>query len=270
MSKDPERAIIDTCAANEAWVLLLSSVIYDGRAVTSRKMMTKELINTCIKVHMSYPELNLPERKINNKFRAAEAAWILSGDNKVDTISKYCEKYAQYSDDGIFMNGAYGPPVVDQLPYIIKALLKDRFTRQAVISIWRPKPGESKDIPCTISLQFLIRNGELHCVANMRSNDIWLGTPYDIYTFSMIARYIIVSEKKFRVRGLQPGFLYLNSGSTHIYEQDLKKAKKLIRDIPLVVHQESCANYNSLWKGITNEFSSGRELVDFLWSQANN
>ena len=210
------------------------------------------------------------ERKINNKFRAAEAAWILSGDNKVDTISKYCEKYAQYSDDGIFMNGAYGPPVVDQLPYIIKALLKDRFTRQAVISIWRPKPGESKDIPCTISLQFLIRNGELHCIANMRSNDIWLGTPYDIYTFSMIARYIIVSEKKFRVRGLQPGFLYLNSGSTHIYEQDLKKAKKLIREIPLVVHQESCADYNSLWKGITNEFSSGRELVDFLWSQANN
>ena len=251
-------------SANDAWICLLSKVFFDGNVVTPRKAKTRELLNTCLTAHMSYPEINLPGRKINDKFRAAEAAWILSGDNKVDTITKYCKRYGEYSDDGIFMNGAYGPPVVDQLPYIIKALKKDHCTRQAVISIWRPKPGESKDIPCTISLQFLIRNGQLHCIATMRSNDIWLGTPYDIFTFSMICHYIIATEPKFRVKGLRPGFLYLNAGSTHIYEQDWKKAKKLLLNVPPIIHMK-----DSLWKGVTLEFKSGREVIDYLWSTAN-
>ena len=76
--------------ANDAWADDLGSVVHSGIEINCRGMLTKELINNTMIVDMTYPEVNLPERELNIKFRAAEAAWILSGDNRVDTIYKYC------------------------------------------------------------------------------------------------------------------------------------------------------------------------------------
>ena len=49
---------------------------------------------------------------------------------------------------------------------------------------------QHKDIPCTVSLQFLIRENKLHLFVNMRSNDVFLGLPHDIFCFTMIQEII--------------------------------------------------------------------------------
>jgi len=255
--------ILEENTANNAWGDALGSVVHEGVEVTSRGMLTKELINNTLVVDMSYPEVNLPERKLNIKFRAAEAAWILSGDNRVDTISKYCKAYRTFSDNSVFMAGAYGPPVVDQLSYIARALGEDMYTRRAVLTIWRPRPYPSKDIPCTVSLQWLIRDDKLHCIANMRANDIWLGTPYDIFTFSMISQYIIAEFKRSINEDMVPGLLYLNAASLHLYEKDWKIAKEAY------IESDSTLVVDSLWKGNDVDFNNGREFIEFLWEQAN-
>jgi|TARA_R110000751_G_C13741977_1_gene477524 thymidylate synthase len=250
-------------SANEAWSGSLGTVFHEGQDIAVRGIMTKELLNIETQVSMSHPEVNLPERKLNKKFRAAEAAWILSGSNKVDLITKYCKQYGNYSDDGLFMSGAYGPPIIDQLPYIVKSLITDRTTRQAVLTIWRPRPYPSKDIPCTVSMQWLIRDDQLHCITNMRSNDIWLGAPYDIFTFSMVSNYLLLLINECTTSKVSLGLLYLNAASLHLYIQHWEEAEKAYSDIEWD-HDEL-----SLWKGNNENFKKPEDLIEYLWSQAN-
>ena len=161
------------------------------------------------------------------------------------------------------MGGAYGPPVVDQLPYIARELGNDMYSRRAVLTIWRPRPYPSRDVPCTVSLQWLIRDDQLHCIANMRSNDIWLGTPYDIFTFSMISHYIIAEFKRSVNEDMGPGILYLNASSLHLYEGNWKDGEDAYQSI------DNILDMDSFWKGNNFVFNNGRELIDFLWEQAN-
>jgi thymidylate synthase len=168
-------------------------------------------------------------RKLGYRFAAAEPFWILSGKNHLADISPY-GKMAPYSDDGFFMSGAYGPKVTDQLGYVCKTLTEDPGSRQAVINIWRERPGPSKDIPCTLSLQFLIRNGELHCVATMRSSDAFMGLPYDSVFFSLCSAFIlsIMRTHYQSANDLSLGNLVLSVGSSHIYDKDFEQVKGIL------------------------------------------
>lgn len=255
--------------ANKEWIDALRLLLHEGQEINVRNKHTKELLNYTFKIDMIHPEINILGRSVNRNFRAAEAAWILSGDNRLENIKPYCKKYAEYSDDGIFMNGAYGPPVVDQLPYILQAFKEDMSTRRAVISIWRPKPDtRSKDIPCTVSLQWIHRKGYIHCIANMRSNDIWLGTVYDMYTFSMITWWIVLELRNLCVTDFIAGTLYLNTGSLHLYRHN-KDAAEAVLKVPI-----ACAwdlENESRWQGDheCDGFMDGNELIDWLWTEAN-
>jgi thymidylate synthase len=179
---------------------------------------------------MRFPVVNIPERNMGFKFMTAEAAWILSGDNRVETIAPFSKAITKFSDDGVFFHGAYGPPVIDQLSYICRLLSEDQDTRQAVMTIWRKNPGQTKDVPCTISVQWLIRDGKLHCVDNMRSSDLWLGWPYDVFNFSMLSYYIRSFLEYYNGLKVEVGNLHLFAGSQHIYERNFQAVEDILQD----------------------------------------
>lgn len=200
----------------------------------------------------------------------AEAAWILSGDNRVDTIAPFSRMISKFSDDGLTFSGAYGPPIIDQLPYIINSILVDQFTRQAVLTIWRQKPGVSKDIPCTISAQWVLRKNEqgagrlLHCFVNMRSSDVWLGVPYDWFNFTMISGFILLGLKWRSQSGLfddaMLGNLYFTAGSQHLYEQHWEQGKNCVfKGEPLFSYEP----FNTF-----GYYDAPYKLVDHLWAVA--
>jgi thymidylate synthase len=203
---------------------------------------------------MEWPVVTVKERELGYKFMAAEAAWILSGDNRVRSIRPYSKAISNFSDDGHFFHGAYGPMIRDQLHFVIDALNADKDTRQAVMTIWRPNPRPSKDIPCTVSVQFLIRDGLLHVVDTMRSSDLWLGWPYDIFNFSMLARYVICHLKQ----KPELGVIVLQAGSAHLYEQNWLPAQAIVGGKCTVEETPTIP-----W------FENGDDLIDWLWEQAN-
>lgn len=168
--------------------------------------------------------LDLVDRKVNANFMFAEAAWIVSGHNQLWELTDTMKAYANFSDDGVFLRGAYGPKVVDQLGYIVDSIESDLDTRQAVINIWRERPSKSKDIPCTLSMQFLVREGYLHMLTTMRSHDIVLGFTYDVFTFSMVAKAVQLLLKD---RGIDVmlGDLVVTAGSLHLYENYYEKVE---------------------------------------------
>ena len=74
---------------NQVWQNLLSDILKETIVRFPRGMITKEILNYNSTIDMNHPFLNITERDLGNAFRYAEAAWILSGDNRVKTISPF-------------------------------------------------------------------------------------------------------------------------------------------------------------------------------------
>lgn len=215
---------------NKQWIKVLKDLIETEQTSNPRGFKIKEILNYHTCVDMNYPILSIPERKLGYKFMTRESWWIMDGRNTVDTITDYSKAISSFSNDGFYFDGAYGPRVVDQLRYIVDSLEKDRDTRQAVLTIWRTNPRESKDIPCTVSIQWLIRDNKIYCIDTMRSSDIWLGWPYDIFNFTMLTGYIMLLLRERGINNLELGNIYINAGSQHLYESNFEKAKELLKD----------------------------------------
>lgn len=205
--------------ADDVWLQLLDRINRYGEPHSPRGKGTLEILGQQTVVDMRFPIVTVPDRKMGYRFMAAEAAWILSGDNRVSTISPFSRNISNFSDDGETFFGAYGPKIMDQLAYVVKTLEHDPDSRQAVINIWRENPPQSKDIPCSISVQFLIRNNKLHCQYTMRSSDAWLGWVYDVFNFSMLSGVVLIALGELFPQ-LELGFLTLTAGSQHLYDTD--------------------------------------------------
>lgn len=215
---------------NQAWIKAADAVLSYGSVVSPRGMPVKELLCQTTVTPLSHPVLTVAGRKLNYDFMLEEARWILSGSNLLAPLTKYVKRMAQFSDDGETLAGAYGPRVVSQLDYVVEKLREDRDTRQAVMTLWTPNPQPSKDIPCTVAIDFKIREDCLHVQVFMRSSDVWLGLPYDIFSFSMIG--CAVCERL----GLQLdlGRLYVTAASSHLYERDWEHAAACLQEtVPL-------------------------------------
>lgn len=212
---------------SEVWLNTLDQTLQRGLAVAPRGKLTKEIPQRTIEVFMQRPVLRVPQRKLNYRFMAAEAFWILSGDDTVVGIAPYNPRIADFSDDGMRFFGAYGPKIISQLPYVVRKLNEDPMSRQAGLSIWRENPPTTKDVPCTVAVFASLREEHLNLHVFMRSSDLWLGVPYDVFNFSMLGHYICSLLNETRSEGLigeggfvQPGTLYLTAASSHLYQEN--------------------------------------------------
>lgn len=221
--------LIQAATMQQAWKELLFVLMhYYEYKPAPRGHKTREILGVTFRVDdMRNNILSYPVRNLNAKFLCAEWLWISLGREDLATLTKYNGQMSRFSDDGKTLAGAYGPRLASQWTYVAESIRQDMVSRQAVATIWTPNPSPSKDIPCTISLQFIARECKLNLIVTMRSSDIWLGLPYDLFTFSMIGN-AMAGELK-----LEPGFIQFNLGSSHLYEDNLEKASELL-DEPLL------------------------------------
>lgn len=220
---------------NDVWLELLGNLLTFGTQRAPRGQKTLELLGFQTVIPMTDPVVTVARRGLGRKFMAAEAAWILSGDNRVSSIAPFSKEIAKFSDDELTFNGAYGPKFIEQVSYVVRTLERDHDSRQAVLTTWRERPGDTVDVPCTIAQQYLIRDDRLHCVATMRSSDCWLGAPYDWHAFSMMAAYVLLSLR-YRASGpslwhkVSLGNLFFTAGSQHLYLRDKQSAEFCLDD----------------------------------------
>ena len=162
-------------------------------------------------------------------FAVAEAIWILSGSDD-PWIYEYNKKLLLYADDGV-LRGAYGPRLrrwggeLDQLATIVETLRMDPDSRRAVIQLYDPARDGSgnKDVPCTLGFRFHLRGGRLNMSTTMRSQDVWLGLPYDVFTFTVIQELVA------GWLGAELGDYHHHVDSLHLYESDIEKAVQVTR-----------------------------------------
>jgi thymidylate synthase len=205
------------------WVDLLSRLYRDGKVVSPRQQKVRELVGVHFVLEQSCNNILVhPDRNLNHRFMVAEWLWMWFGRDDVATIARYNKQLAQFSDNGVNFNGAYGVPIKAQWQGLLDLLQRDPDSRQAVLQIYRVPHGPTKDVPCTINLQFMVRRGHLEVIANMRSSDIWLGLPYDVFNFTMLGQCMAATL------GVRPGPLTMHLGSSHLYERDAENARRVL------------------------------------------
>jgi len=84
-------------SANVALVNLLADIMYRGSESAPRGKKVTELLGVSVSFDMSRPLVTLCARDLGYRFAPAEAAWILSGDNRVDTIKQYSRRLSTSS-----------------------------------------------------------------------------------------------------------------------------------------------------------------------------
>jgi len=197
----------------EAYSAILNELEH-APAVMPRSMLVKEKL--AISFQIRYPRTRLalsPGRRWNLSFAVAEFLWVASGRNDLEYIRPYNSRMAEFSDDGMTFYGSYGARW-DAVGVELK-LREDRNSRQAVTVIWRPEDtrSHSKDIPCTVCWQFLIRDDQLHMIATMRSNDAIWGLPYNVFVNTMIQEWLACRLE------VGMGTYVHQVGSMHIYQR---------------------------------------------------
>ena len=74
-----------------------------------------------------------------------------------------------------------------------------------------------RNIPCTVCLQFLLRHDRLPAISYSRSQDLFIGFPYDVFAFCAITRIVALGV------GVEVGSYTHNVGSLHLYKEHAGK-----------------------------------------------
>lgn len=194
-----------------------------------------EIVGVLLKIDNPRARLSRTELKGTLFSCLGELLWYLAKTNDLEFIEYYIPKYSKCSDDGKTVYGAYGPRFfnmkrssksagIDQIANVIELLRRKPSSRQAVIQLFDAQDLNvvTRDLPCTCSMQFLIRHNKLHMVTYMRSNDSFLGLPHDVFAFTML------QEIMARTLDVKLGIYKHAVGSLHLYDRDIKRARQYL------------------------------------------
>ena len=176
-------------------------------------------------------ELKKPRARLSRSFSKARAFsplgelfWYLAGSDSVEFIKHYIPNYPKLIKDEVKANGAYGPRIfgkealmkrdgTSEWDRVIRTLQEREGSRNALIQIYDNSDArpDNDDKPCTCTIQFVVRNGQLLMHTHMRSNDAFFGLPHDIFTFTML------QEMAARELGFGLGRYTHSVSSLHLY-----------------------------------------------------
>lgn len=205
-------------------------------------------------VHMSFDLSDgsiplLTSKRMHTKSIIHELLWFISGNTNNKILN---EKGVTIWDEWAKEDGSLGPiygkqwrawqcnngQTIDQLAIAIDTLKTNPDSRRILVNAWNV--GELDDMalpPCHYSFQFnshlasdrhlsnwkefsgdTARERVLHCMLNMRSNDFFLGNPFNIAQYAILLR--MVAE----VTNMIPGRLIFSGADVHLYLNHLEQA----------------------------------------------
>ena len=170
-------------------------------------------------------------KKLHLRSIIYELLWFLSGSTNV--------KYLQ--DNGVRIwnewadaDGNLGPVYgyqwrswpasdgrhIDQVSAVVNSLKNNPDSRRHIVSAWNVGDLEKMALPpCHVLFQFYVAGGRLSCQLYQRSADIFLGVPFNIASYSLLALMMA------QVTGLNPGEFIHTFGDAHIYLNHIEQVK---------------------------------------------
>lgn len=204
---------------------ILQHILEEGNKSRASRGPFREIIG--VQAEIANPLARLSRTETRSKFFSSlgELCWYLSGSSDLEFIKYYIPNYENFADE----YGAYGPRLrhsngENQINNVISLLTKRPTSRRAVIQLFEPRDIAQRrfNVPCTCTLQYLVRESKLHAITYMRSNDAYIGLPHDVFCFTMLQEILA------RTLGVQLGTYMHMVGSLHLYDEHTEEAKKYI------------------------------------------
>ena len=231
----------------EAYSLLLKELIYFPDFKPSpRGMVIHEIVPCHIAIGNPSSSClvtgDVERDKVLSDYLAKESELFASGSDsavKFSEASKFWLKIANpdgtvnsnygkllYNDKSC-RNSLYTDSELTPFEWAYNALVEDKDTRQAIMPFMRPDHlwKGNKDVVCTAYGHFFIRDDTLSLQIRMRSQDVWLGMPYDLPWFMGLMEDMV--DKLSSVYRLKLGTFHHTVDSLHLYGKDFAKATDL-------------------------------------------
>jgi len=211
-------------------------------------------------------------KKMPIKTLITELLWYLRGDTNI----KYLNDHDVHIwDDWADKNGELGPVYgkqwikwegrdgvkINQIKQTVELLKKDPDSRRIIVSTWNVgdiqkliKGKKTAPPGCHTLFQFYVQKNKLSCHLYMRSNDAFLGAPFNI------AQYALLTMMMAQVAGLKPGEYIHTNGDVHIYKNHFNQVKEQLSRKP---KQLSKIKLNPKVKDIFKFKIEDFELVDY-------
>jgi len=214
--------IIEKETSMAAWKTALKLLIGEGRTVIDHEDRTsKELLNMIITI-------NHPEKDIAEPISSMRELkkWVYPEPEELEDVifQKESSSVYYYTYGARLFNYANEKNQVDD--YLIPLLKKDINTRRAISIVYYPLSDsrpETKESPGLISIFFKVLDGKLTVSTLLRSNDMFIGWPANIYQIYLLQKY--VADKL----GLEAGSITTISHSAHIFEEYNEEIGRIIR-----------------------------------------
>ncbi|MCB8963736.1 MAG: thymidylate synthase [Bacteroidales bacterium] len=173
----------------------------------------------------------LTTKKLHLKSIIYELLWFLQGETNVKSLNAngvtIWNEWAKPDGD---LGPIYGyqwrswPAAdgrhVDQISQVVKSLTETPDSRRHLVCAWNVGDIDRMALPpCHVLFQFYVANGKLSCQLYQRSADVFLGVPFNIASYALLAMMMA------QVCGLKPGEFIHTLGDTHIYLNHIEQVK---------------------------------------------
>jgi thymidylate synthase len=152
---------------------------------------------------------------------------------------------------------------VDMLGDCVRKIIKTPTDRRILFHAWNPaKLDEMALPPCHLLYQFLpnVTTGELSMCLYIRSNDMFLGSPFNI------AEGALLLELVARLTGYKAKWFTYFVGDAHVYENSLEQMKEQLtrepHQSPRLVISEDVPSYERLVLATSGLAAKSEELIN--------
>ncbi len=177
-------------------------------------------------------------KKVHLKSIIHELLWFLRGDSNVRWLQ---ERKVSIWDEWADADGDLGPVYgvqwrswptpdgqhIDQIARVLSQLRETPDSRRILVSAWNVADLDRMALaPCHCLFQFYVADGKLSCQLYQRSDDLFLGVPFNIASYALLTLMIA------QVTGLEPGDFVHTFGDAHIYLNHLEQVELQLSRAP--------------------------------------
>jgi thymidylate synthase len=172
----------------------------------------------------------LTTKKLHTRSIIHELLWFLRGDTNVRYLHEHgVSIWDEWADEKGDLGPIYGYQwrswpapgghTIDQLSQVIEQIRINPDSRRLIVSAWNvAQISEMALPPCHALFQFYVAEGKLFCQLYQRSADVFLGVPFNIASYSLLAMMVA------QVTGLKPGEFVHTFGDVHLYVNHVEQA----------------------------------------------
>lgn len=176
-------------------------------------------------------------KKVFMKGIIYETLWFLRGDTNIKWLNDHdVHIWDDWADEKGELGPVYGKEwirwqtadgkEINQIEQVQDMLRNNPNSRRIIVSAWNVgdiqgliKGVKSAPPACHTLFQFFVADGKLSCQLYMRSNDVFLGMPFNIAQYAMLTMMLA------QTCNLKLGEYIHTNGDVHIYQNHIEQSK---------------------------------------------